>query len=216
MIASETVGQGLARALILWQAAAGPYWPFVNAAPFVSGQVAGPTIKRRTRVPWWLREVVTSRATPGITRRAAVAYFVDVSPMRVLPAAPWLNRRGFIVVPVIQRWAVQRGVLRSERLLAQLVEVGECVQPPVGDRGVIFILDGDRGGQSPVRAAPRRFDNRYAYPICRFPSADFLLTHGIRDVCWLFVGSFADDLKPYREILERRGILSTEEALCVG
>ncbi|HVB96570.1 MAG TPA: hypothetical protein VNG11_02450 [Chloroflexota bacterium] len=263
MITGETSVQHLARALILWQNAAGPYWPFVNAAPFVSGHVAGPLLEGRPWVPRWLSEAVDSfpplRGTPGgigvqegvqpgecrdearpaptgplagpFTSAAdpdcsssavcsafngeRAAFFVDVSPTRVLPAAPWLNRRGFVVVPVIQRWSVAPAVLRSERLLAQLVGYATRVERPVGERGVIFILDGDRAGRSSVTASPRRFDNRYEYPPCRFPAPDFLVTQGIRDVCWLFIGSFADDLKPYREALARQGIRSVEQAICV-
>jgi len=143
-----------------------------------------------------------------------IAFFIDAPPTRVLPAAPWLTQLGYVVVPVIQRWTVAPAVLRSERLLAQLVGYAKLVRRPVAEQGVAFILDGDRFGPLRFTGRPRVFDNRYAYVACRFPSADLLLAQGIGKVCWLSFGRFADDLSPYRESLKQQGIRSVERTIC--
>jgi glutathionylspermidine synthase len=203
------------RALVQWQHGAGDYWLYVCAAPFIGDaerilQTARPNARPpRSRLIRPLRELLGT-----IALDEAPAILVDLPPTQTVPAAAILNRLGFLVVPVIQRWVDRPAVLPSERLVNQLVAFGREVRRPCQVRGVVFLLDGDRRGRGqpagePREASSRRraFDNRYIYPTCRFPPASFLRDHGITSVRWLAAGDLAADLRPYVEDLSRTGLL---------
>jgi hypothetical protein len=123
---------------------------------------------------------------------------------------PLLNRLGYLVVPIIQRWVAAPAVLRCERLLGLLVEYGRQVARPDAPRGVALLLDGERAG---VRAAPlrplpdpRAFDNRYTYRVDRFPQASFLQREAVRSVRWIVPAGLAADLQPYARQLQAAGL----------
>jgi hypothetical protein len=211
----------LARALACWQHAAGPYWPYVAATPFV-GDVSEDWVRRvvhaelarrgadaartRRRGDGETRVVGGGRVLHSILALAGddrAAIFVDLPPKRALPATAELNRLGFIVVPVVQRWVVSSAVLDCRTLVARLVIDGERSRHPARERGVVFVLDGDRAGPpgyAPGPRVPRRFDNRYAYPPDRLPPPTFLRAHGIVAARWL---GPARDLQTYRDNLAR-------------
>ncbi len=189
----------LARALARWQHAAGPFWPYVCAAPFL-GQLARPA-----RGP--------GRPGPGLVgtiERLVVpdgtALFVDLPPGGTLPLAPRLNRLGLFVAPAFERWAVSPAVLRCERLLAALVAVGERVARPPAPRGLVVLLDGERAGPPGLSPNPRTFDNRYAYVTRPFPPPALLAQEGITQVCWLAVQGIAPDLESYAAQLAAVGL----------
>ena len=194
-----------ARALARWQHAAGAYWPYVCAAPFLGRDIAAgfrQSAGQRSR-----RLVELLGALP---RPAGAAVFVDLPPESTLPAVPELNRLGFIAVPVIQRWPAAGAVLPCEALVGLLLAARPERARPAG--GAVFLLDGDRAGQTVSTPAPARrtaaarFDNRYAYPICRFPPPAFLLRQGVQHVWWISASPAAEDLLPYREQLSAAGL----------
>jgi len=84
---------------------------------------------------------------------------------------------------------------------------------PRSDRGVVFLLDGDRAG--PVTAdehgpPPRRFDNRYSYRICRFPPPRLLQQDGLTAAFWLSPPGIAPDLIEYAQTLAEAGLAPKE------
>ena len=199
---SESRDSCLARALARWQHAAGRYWLYVCSAPFVGDRIkvdqsdAG----RPSRLV-----VDAVRSVPG-EERAAI--FVDLPTRLSLPSTRRLNDLGYVVVPVIQRWVTEPAILRSARMVDTLVRYGASVRRPQPDRGVIFILDGERAGPPRVADSPapkRTFDNRYVYPACRFPPPALLRDDAISRVWWLAPGGIADDLTDYAARLEAAG-----------
>ena len=186
-------------ALVRWQRAAGPYWPYVCAAPFLDaanvGGLADPGGRGIARLIRPLKLIPTDE-------RSAV--FVDLPPLRALAATERLNRLGFIVVPVIQRWIATPAILRCEPLVAGLVAYAAVARWPDHYRGVVFVLDGERGGRRSQRegAPPRVFDNRYNYPICRFPPPSFLRRQEIATIWWVSAGGIAEDLQPYADLFK--------------
>lgn len=202
-----TVGGTLARALIRWQRAAGPYWLYVCPAPFLGDVASRATKLPRSVRPIWLDALLTI-----IQADERVAVFVD-EPIRLsLASTPLLNASGLIVVPVIQRWCMTPSVLPSRRLVDLLV-ASSVVAAPVNDPlGIVFLLDGERNGAPPSRGSRQRrlvhraFDNRYTYSLDRFPSAAALMQRGITAVRWVTGSFLADDLTRYAQELRSGGL----------
>ena len=197
---------GLGRALLQWQDAAGPYWPYVSAAPFLGDLPAAaskPGKVRPGRVSPPLRNAL--RAVGG---EVGLALFVDISPTRTLPATTLLNHLGFIVVPLIERWVASPAVVRCETLASDLAAFGCAVVCPPRPRGVVFLLDGDRAGTPGVLGSrtAKRLDNRYRYSTHRFPPPSFLQRQEIRTVHWLSERGIALDLRPYIDRLLDAGL----------
>lgn len=222
----------LARALVRWQHAAGAYWPYVCAAPFnaecgTSGEAR--ILATRSR---WPRPTPpdgggtkqTRAGEQGLSAAARllidrldatakgerVAVFVDLPAVPTLAMAPVLCQRGIHPAPIIQRWVAEHAILPCEALVDTLITVSWQLMRPGQSRGAAFLLDGDRAGPLRFRAdgtAPaRRFDNRYEYPICRFPLPGFLRSDGITAVYWCSAGGVAVDLEPYAELLTEAGL----------
>lgn len=193
-------GRVLDRALARWQHAAGPYWPYVGATPFFGNVPAAWLSGAADRGGRALAAAILALAPDEPT-----ALFVDGPVTRSLLATAELNRGGFFVVPVVQRWVTTPAVLGCRLLVARLVAASAGCRPPRSPRGVVFLLDGERGGGLDERAdaaVPRRaFDNRYTYPACRFPPPSFLLAQGVTAVRWLSAGGVADDLREYADWL---------------
>jgi hypothetical protein len=167
---------GLARALVAWQHAAGPWWPYVCAAPFLEmgegtgapfgqpgrdGSSAGPGYARaqRHRASAWSRRQVAlvDRLLPldapagddhadEHAPERPSVVLVDVPAEPILALAPLLVERGWYVVPVIQRWIASPAVLPCRRLMRLLLAGSERVRRPASPRGVVLIADGERLG----------------------------------------------------------------------
>jgi hypothetical protein len=145
--------------------------------------------------------------------RGRAALFVDLPPAVTLPSARALAERGLRVVPVVQRWAGAGAVLSCGHLVELLV----ACQPRHGKRGgtvgAVFLLDGDRAGPPGISvqgSAIEQFDNRYEYPVCRFPTARFLQDDGVTVVRWLGGGPVADDVRGYVRSLAEAGLIVEE------
>ena len=186
----------LARALVLWQRAAGPYWPYVCAAPFTSG--TAPAAPSAPRSDPRLRELLLTLTEPG------TALFVDLPPAAGLALAPELSAAGAAVVPVVQRWCASASVLPSRPLTDRLVGSANALGKPRGG-AVVLLLDGERAGQPRQRPPAYRFDNRYAYPSCRFPPPALLRREGVERVRWIGRG-VAIDLRGYAAGLRAAGL----------
>ncbi|HEX5415190.1 MAG TPA: hypothetical protein VFZ25_05955 [Chloroflexota bacterium] len=186
-------------ALLAWQRFAGPYWPYVCSAPFLAeGITPRPVLPKPTAAS---HALVSSIGQLSEIRPLVV---VDLPTELTLAALPALHQLGYRVVPIIQRWIVPDAVLPSRRLLNALVGsiARRAPRPAEPARGVVLCLDGERGGNANSPApSPARFDNRYAYPICRFPPRRFLTFDGVTGVYWISNGPLAEDLLPYRESL---------------
>ena len=191
----------LARALVRWQHAAGPYWPYVCAVPLL--EPPGPPAP----LPAPPASTRLARLASLLAQTGRPALFVDLPPERSLPSAPALTASGFLVVPVIQRWAAARAVIPSERLLALLAGLPEWLRRPSPSRGVVLLLDGARLGPPAGRVArvPRAFDNRYPLHTDRFPPASFLQHDHVERIYWLARDGIAPDLLPYLRSLDAAG-----------
>lgn len=178
------------RALIRWQHAAGPFWPYVSATPFLSG--AG-------------RHERTVEAAGGLPDlHTGLVLFLDLPLSQTLGLAPRLGREGFVVVPVIQRWCTDPAVIPSSELLSALVACARSLRRPREPQGAVFLLDGDRAG--PKRPRLTIFDNRYRYNPNAFPPAEILKRQGITTVRLISRGEPAQDLWAYLDALARGGL----------
>jgi hypothetical protein len=195
----------LGEALVRWQHAAGPYWPYLCAVPFLAdvrctARIASAGPGRTAPISGLLADGL--KQAPPPTRSAV---FVDLPIEGTLRQSEALRCLGFRVVPVVQRWIEERAVLPGLNLLQDLIRhQPRSLHAPI-DRGVVFLLDGRRAG-SVGRMPASRFDNRYAYPICRFPPASFLRAHGVSSGTWISDRGIASDLREYAEGLIRGGI----------
>jgi hypothetical protein len=190
--------QPLARALAAWQRAAGPYWLYVCAAPFVGPPLIGGAGRSASAS----RAEVAACAADLDPARSAL--FVDLAPEEALAEAPALRAGGWWVVPVIQRWCAPAALLPAQPLRSSLIDVGRCLPRRAG-AGAVFLLDGARRGP-PGQHPPHRFDNRYEYPTCRFPPPGLLRARGIEVVAWLARGGTAPDLAEYVAALAAAGL----------
>ena len=212
----------LAEALVRWQHAAGPFWPYVCAAPFLATGEDG-LLARRARTDGFRRPARHGLAMADRLLTAArmdhpadrpTVLLADLSPEPILAAAPGLVERGWYVVPVVQRWIASPAVLPCRRLMQRLVVGAWRARRPTSPRGAVLIADGERTGPVgyPATVPGRAFDNRYEYQICRFPSTDFLRAHGVERIAWITGGARAaerpvrPDLAPYLEDLLRAGL----------
>jgi hypothetical protein len=165
----------LAEALVRWQHAAGPFWPYVCAAPFLgtaegtllaqrvmgSGRGEGRNQPRISGGQSALVDRLVSAAhdlTPFRTGEAAggdeVApwngglplILADVPAEPVLAVAPLLAARGWYVVPIVQRWIATPAVLPCRQLVERLVVGARQMKRPAAPVGAILIVDGERTG----------------------------------------------------------------------
>jgi hypothetical protein len=198
----------LCRALVRWQHAAGPYWPYVCATPFL-GQIDPDPVELE---PAGAAAAFLHALGPAAPNQG-VAVFVDLPPQETLPAAPSLRRRGSTVVPIIQRWIEPNSLLAGGPLLKCLDAYSPRGFRPSAGNEVVFLLDSDRSGATvgATDSSPRaRFDNRYAYPVCRFPPAEFLKTQKVVEVHWLSRAAGAADLIEYKQLLAEAGLPQQE------
>lgn len=195
----------LARALVRWQHAAGPFWPYVCAAPFLAERVPPPRT-RQSRADGSLLTLLMEH-----TEGRACA-FVDLPPTAALGAAPELNQRGRLVVPVVQRWSAAATVLPCEPVIRLLLAVSRRLNRPADPVGAVFYLDGDRSGHDahvPARLnRGRAFDNRYLQSSNLLPPASLLLAFATPHVAWVSPGPIAPDVHAYLQALRAAGIAS--------
>lgn len=177
----------LADALARWQAAAGPYWLYVGAAPFVGG---GPEPRRGARSR---EDVELVAAVDAFLAGRRGIVFVDGPPDRTLPSTRAFAQRGIAVVPAYQRWCGD-GAPRSGRRLRELLVALAPDEPAVESRGVVVLLDGERAG------------HRYEYPECRFPPPRLLRAEGVEAIGWIAPSGIARDLRPYAATLAGAGL----------
>ncbi|MBI2886874.1 MAG: hypothetical protein HYY02_06665 [Chloroflexi bacterium] len=198
-------------ALLRWQRAAGPFWPYVDATPFLWPVPLPVEPPRPLRAPRSVLDALSALPPGGPacrTGRLGVV-FVDLPTIPALRGALALNRAGLYVVPLISRWPAAPAALACGRLQAQLLAAARLLRRPVAPRGVVFLLDGDRAGRRGPGAPPhavRAFDNRYSYSANELPSAEALMALGCGSAIWLTPGAVAPDLRRYVDELARGGI----------
>jgi hypothetical protein len=197
----------LAAALIKWQQAAGVYWPYVNATPFLGDPPSAP-LERANQRRAQRRSNLLRLALQAVDGESDVALFIDLPPAKTLPATARLNRSGLVVVPIIERWVAPVAVVPCDALVQDVVVFGNLAVHPSVTRGVVFLLDGDRAGPRGQLGSrsPQRLDNRYRYSIHRFPPPAFLLARRIGLVRWLSKDGIAPDLLPYVDRLRAHGL----------
>lgn len=198
----------LARALLRWQHAAGPFWPFVCVAPFLTELSPRSARHRVSSVGTALLDLL-----PLSDQGGRFAALLDLPIERTLAVADELNAAGLTIVPVVQRWSAQPAVLDCRELLGLLLDQAQRQRRLEAPRGLLLLLDAERTG----RACPARsrvpsgaFDNRYTYRSCRFPTAATLARAGYDRVLWLSGGGIAVDLVDYAASLKLAGSDLTE------
>lgn len=181
----------LAKALVRWQHAAGPFWPYVSATPFLSAttDLNGPFPEDRAG---------------DVSPRQDEALFLDLPLMDTVGLAPALNRAGFLVVPIIQRWCTEPAVIPSADLVRALLAGARLVHRPQEPRGAVFLLDGGRAG--PKRPKLEWFDNRYLYNLNAFPPAEVLKRQAVTQVRLVSRAAPAQDLWGFLDALKRGGL----------
>jgi hypothetical protein len=226
-LSDSVVKPALAKSLESWQRAAGPFWLYVCAAPFLSPLAEAELAQPARKTRWSGAREIFSAVQEAQDQRTAV--FVDLAPEQTLTLTAELNRLDYVVVPVIQRWAVANAAVPSELLVEALVRYGAQARLPHEHwdqiRGAVFLLDGLRRGRPMAQSATspntdgahaaaisrrtsstRRFNNRYTYPICRFPPSSLL-----RQLQFLAFATIprepAPDLLPYYDLLETNGFV---------
>jgi hypothetical protein len=193
--------------MLRWQHAAGPFWPFVCAAPFLTDLQPRPVRRRASSVGGTLLDLLLSAAPH---ERFAALLDLPIEP--TLAVADQLNAAGLTVVPVVQRWSAQPAVLDCRALLSLLLEQAPRQHRLDSPRGLLFLLDGERNGPPPDLAqspSPRAFDNRYTYRSCRFPNAATLTAAGYDHLLWLSRDGVAADLSEYAASLVANGLTLT-------
>jgi hypothetical protein len=143
-----------------------------------------------------------AREVPELT--PGLALFLDLPPFETLGLTPALMERGFMVVPIIQRWCTEPAVIPTQDLLGALVATARSLGRPRDPRGAVFLLDGDRAG--PKRPRLTAFDNRYRYNLNAFPPAEVLKREGITSVRLVSRGEPARDVWAYLDALRHGGL----------
>ena len=198
----------MTRALLRWQHVAGPFWPFVGVAPFLTELNPGWARPRPSSVGTVLLDLL-----PLSTRGGRFAALLDLPIEKTLAAAGELNAAGLTIVPVVQRWSAQPAVLDCRQLLGLLLDQAQRQRRLEAPKGLLLLLDAERTGRrSPprLRAPSGAFDNRYTYRSCRFPTATTLARAGYDRVLWLSGGGIAVDLVDYAASLTLAGLDLTE------
>lgn len=194
----------LLSALLRWQRAAGPFWPYVDATPFLRPVPLLPSAPMLAASPRPLADAVAA-LPPG----ALAVVYADLPTISLLRGALALNRASLYVVPAISRWPAAPAVLACGKLQAQLLATAPTLRRPTAPRGVVFLLDGDRaraGGPGPPPHGVRAFDNRYSYSANELPSPESLVALGCGSAIWLTPTAVAPDLRRYVDELSRGGI----------
>ncbi|MFN8522380.1 MAG: hypothetical protein U0821_04665 [Chloroflexota bacterium] len=187
------------RALIRWQRAAGPLWSYVLAAPFIAPVPLPRSPRLREEAVPGLQQTVAEHIHGGVV-------IVDLDPVVGLRQAPEWTQAGAFVVPVIQRWPAHPAVLDSRALLRALVSPTVAPRKPSTPDGVVLVLDGPRAGRPGPPLHARLFDNRYQYPLCRFPPASLLASQSIGRATLVTDRSVAPDVLPYLGALANGGL----------
>jgi len=191
-------GDTLGCALERWKQAAGPYWLYVNATPFLgpAAMTVRPTRPRRDPNLRLLLEQLRGQAVQG-----GVAAFLDLPAATGLWLSLRLNQAGWHAVPLVERWPADPAVLPSKALTRHLVSIGGRLLEAPAATSVAFVLDGERGGPEGLTGTPRgrsnRFDNRFHYSTHRFPAPSFLMANGVSRVAWCGGQGIAADLVGY-------------------
>jgi hypothetical protein len=197
------VHPSLARALVRWQHAAGPYWAYVCAAPFLA-EHAQPPLADPPRADTRLLSLLRTHSEDG------AAAFVDLPPARSLQSAIALNWSGRLVVPAMQRWSVEDALLPSKSLTRLLLTLSMRLSRPGRVHGTVFYMDGDRGRRLRPASSPsgaiKRFDNRFVQSLNVLPTAEFLAEHGVARVAWIMRGRVAADAQHYLRDLRSAGL----------
>jgi glutathionylspermidine synthase len=194
-------------ALRRWQHAAGPFWLYVGAAPFLSDLESESIADLTGDGPVGRVPRVLSSALGGISAAEPRLVVVDLPAVPILRATAALNARGFSVVPVIHRWLADPAVLPSRVLFEALVAGGLRCRRPRSPRGIVLVLDGERAGKPDRSRRPtNRFDNRHDYSAGRFPTLDLLQSQGIASVHWVLRSDLASDLEDFVRSLAEAGI----------
>ncbi len=167
------------RAYLAWTRAAGPFWQYVAAMPFL-------VHPSRHRAPLPLdaaRTAIERSILPFFdSARGRVALLLDLPPDLGLATTLAFHEERWLVVPVMSRWPTERPALPVDSLLAQLIWLSAELRPPAEPRGIVFLLDAERQTLPHPDAVEHKFDNRYVYSTDDLPSARMLLEWGVEAV----------------------------------
>jgi hypothetical protein len=181
-----------------WPSATGEPWP---TAPEQAAQFeVGPHL-----------ESVASREPLGANwATGGVWVILDLPGVQSVALAPRLVRSGYQPVCTFDHWPHPYGVLKPERILAQLLrfapamaEARAALQP---NNPPVWICDRDRLGTRP--GSPREFDNRYFLDDSILPGPEALRRAGITHIVCIVPEVTMNplpDLHAYFEALRKEG-----------
>ncbi len=213
--------QAYARAEALFQAwgpLEGSPWEPYHAVPLFA---AVDRVKQRSLGPTPLREIEEETAgtggralgrnegfrlpaharvgaqIPGWATELGTMVVVDLPGRHAVEAAAWLvTEAGLQPVCTFDHWPHRQGLLRAERVLAELLRWATTVVSARGripsDAPPVWICDSTRLGTRQGR--PGEFDNRYYLDDSILPSAKLLQAHGITRLVYLGWGG--DETSP--------------------
>jgi len=196
----------LGRALVRWRHAAGAYWPYVCSVPFLATLTSELPEPAHPAATLWVSDKPLAEGLELARSEGRAAVLVDLPIEDTLRQAEAIRRLGFRTVPVVQRWITPGAALPGRRLVRNLVRHQPHELCADTELGVVLLLDGERG-RAAGRVRAGRFDNRYSYPVCRFPPACFLLADGVRRLVCISDKGLAPDLHNYAEEASRAGIV---------
>jgi hypothetical protein len=159
--------------------------PALFAAPGLSPTPPVPEVYESPRLQAW-----TDPAT---------AFVIDMPGSRSVELGLVLAHVGYRPVPLFNAAHHPAALINVEpirqRLISGVTEL-QAAGPIPAAAPPAFLIDSNRSSASAASAAPGKFDNRWVVFPQDFPSANFLLAHGVRRVVLLQEERLGDQPKP--------------------
>jgi hypothetical protein len=210
----------------VWGPASGSVWEPYHCVPlFAALDALKPAKWPATPNEAWptaaeeAARIETGVHLPGATAReplgrewaeAGVWVILDVPGVVAVPLAARFVLAGYQPVCTFDHWPHPAGLLKPERILAQLLRyapiVAEARQQLHPASPPIWVCDRERLGRGP--GMPRDFDNRYFLDDSILPGPDALRKAGIRHVVCIVPEPWMhplEDVQAYLEGLKREG-----------
>lgn len=208
----------------VWGPLAGSLWEPYHCVPLFAAVAAVKPDRMGPTQPDLVRDIEgNGKLADGLLDRplgtawaaARTWVILDLPGPTSVAAAVRLIRAGFQPVCTFDHWPHEHGLLKPERILAQLLRyaplVAELRRELAPGAPPLWICDRDRLGSRPGR--PREFDNRYFLDDSILPSAEMLRSSGISRILCVVPetgDSPREDLSAYFRDLRTEGFVTIQ------